>query len=222
VAGRKDRAGSGGQGSWDGRGETVPPPETLANWIAGAKNGDREAFERLAAAYRERLATVVFLKLGAHVRQAVEVEDVLQESFLRALRDLQRFEWRGGDSFFQWVRTIAEHVILESVNRLKVRKAAPLEGEVADEVTSQSRALRREERFDRLQSALRSLSPDHRKVILLAKVERLAIQDIARVMDRSPDAVSNLLARALRKLKETFGETESLHLPDRALGEEPT
>ena len=54
-------------------------------------------------------------------------------------------------------------------------------------------------------------------MIELARLDGLPIQEIARRMDRSPNAVSQLLARALKQLRSSFGDTESLGLPDRAL-----
>ena len=48
-------------------------------------------------------------------------------------------------------------------------------------------------------------------------IEGLKIKEIAERMNRSPAAVKQLLSRALVKLKASFGETESLHLPDREL-----
>jgi RNA polymerase sigma factor (sigma-70 family) len=80
--------------------------------------------------------------------------------------------------------------------------------------------LGREERFARLRAALERLDADHRKVILLARIEKLPSREIAERMQRSPQAVAQLLSRALRKLRENFGRTESLHLPDRTLGRE--
>ena len=187
-----------------------------------AKAGDRGAFEKLIDEYRTRLGSMIFFRLGAGLRSKTEVDDVVQETLLRALQSLERFELKGPDSFFGWLRSIAEHVILEVAGREKRRGTAHLDTDVAvADDTAPSRALRREERFGRLQEAIRSLSPDYRRVILLAKVERRPIKDIAVEMDRSPDAVSNLLARALSKLKEQFGDTESLHLPDRLLDEDP-
>jgi RNA polymerase sigma factor (sigma-70 family) len=70
-----------------------------------------------------------------------------------------------------------------------------------------------------LQRALESLSPDHREVILLARVEGLSMKEIAERLHRSPNAVVQLLWRALKKLRDAFGETESLHLPPRRLSE---
>jgi RNA polymerase sigma-70 factor (ECF subfamily) len=82
---------------------------------------------------------------------------------------------------------------------------------------SAGRALRREERFERLEKALRGLSPDHREVIVLARIEGLQMKEIAERLGRSNSAVKNLLLRALKELKSSFGDTESFHLPDRSL-----
>jgi RNA polymerase sigma-70 factor (ECF subfamily) len=81
--------------------------------------------------------------------------------------------------------------------------------------------LRREERLQRLEAALRELSPEHREVIVLSRIENLPLAEVAERMERTPVAVSGLLLRALRKLRAAFGETESFALPARGLsGEE--
>ena len=116
--------------------------------------------------------------------------------------------WRGG---------IAEHVILYQKERLDRRAGVPLDRDLAAEDITASRGLQREERFDRLKKAIDTLSPDHRQVILLARIERLPAKEIARRMDRSTAAVAQLLSRALKSLRENFGHTESLSLPDRGL-----
>ena len=84
----------------------------------------------------------------------------------------------------------------------------------AKESGGDHKGLRRKERFDRLQEALKKLSPDHRQVILLARIEGLPMAQIAERMNRSPKAVHQLLWRALQNLRTTFGETESFRLPD--------
>ena len=62
--------------------------------------------------------------------------------------------------------------------------------------------------------ALRTLSTDHQTVLELSRMEGLSIREIAERMDRSESAVKNLLLRATRKLRESFGETASLGLDD--------
>ncbi len=82
---------------------------------------------------------------------------------------------------------------------------------------SPSRDLRRGERFDRLEQAIERLSADHREVVLLTRIEGLALAAVARRMGRSEEATKKLLWRALRELRRHFGDTESLSLPDRSL-----
>ncbi|MBN1422026.1 MAG: sigma-70 family RNA polymerase sigma factor [Planctomycetes bacterium] len=189
--------------------------------VERAQGGDRQAFDELVELYRSRLEARVQCRLGARLRHLAEVQDVVQETFARAFATLDRFQWREGDAFLAWLYGIAENVIRSLAQ--KGRRAGSfglLDDPPGTDVTA-SRALRREERFARLEDSLRSLSEDHRQVILLARIERLTIKEIAERMGRSPDAVKQLLSRALAKLRAAFGHTESMRLPaDRRLGDD--
>jgi RNA polymerase sigma-70 factor (ECF subfamily) len=189
--------------------------------LAQARGGDPAAFERLAAACRPRLEALVRTRLGAQLETFVEVDDVVQETFLRALRSIARFEESGTDSFLRWLGGIANHVLLEAAKRHRRDLILPLDAEVADGgLVSPSRAGMRRERFERLERALAGLNPDHRRVIVLARLERLPIKEVAARMERTPGATAQLLWRALQKLKESFGSTDRFHLPPLSL-EEP-
>ena len=79
---------------------------------------------------------------------------------------------------------------------------------------SASKAAVRNERFDRLEKALEQLSDEHRRVILLSRIDGLSMKEIAARMERSPDAVMKLLRRhgnlAVAKADEaTFPGKES-------------
>lgn len=185
-----------------------------------ARGRDRGAFEQLFASHADRLEYYVRLRLGDRIRQRVEVDDVLQEVALRAYRSLDRFRLEKEGSLLGWLKGIAEHVILEVVSAGRRDRAVPLsEDTPEDSRPSQATVLRRDERFNRLQDAFDSLAPDHRKVILLARLERLPLDVVAERMGRSPTAVKQLLWRALKKLRANFGETKSFHLPDRRLAD---
>jgi RNA polymerase sigma-70 factor (ECF subfamily) len=210
-----------------------PTPESSVtqDLVERARHGDREAFGALVDRYRERLEALVHLRLGKRLRQKVEPEDVLQEVYLRALPALQSFQWTDKGSFFRWLGAIAEHVIQDLARRhLEAEKRAlsherSLEREIVGEGederervfeardASPSEILRRWERFERLEAALDRLHPDHREVIILSVVRGLPTREIAERMHRSPEAVGMLLLRAVRKLREEFGTTDSFHLP---------
>ena len=192
--------------------------EEVRALIQGAQEGDRRSFDDLVELYQPRIQALVLSRLGKALRQGIEAEDIIQETLLRAFHALGQFHWEGEESFLRWLGGIAEHQILDEARRRAGKRTAPLGAEIRDPGISQSRALRRTERFDRLQEALRTLSPEHRQVIVLARIEGLPLKEIAARMDRSPDAVSSLLRRAVKSLKASFGNTDSFHLPPRHLG----
>lgn len=188
--------------------------ESTRSLVRKAKTGDRAAFEQLVDRYRSRLEALVGARVGSHLKQRVELEDIVQETLVKALESVERFQWRGEDSFFHWLSGIAQNLILHLARQhLRVEKVS-FNHEVAAGEDSPGKELRRKERFDRLQEALKKLSPDHRQVILLARIDSLPVAEIAERMNRSPKAVHQLLWRALQKLRATFGETESFRLPD--------
>ena len=187
-----------------------------AGLVKKAQQGERRAFDRLIELCRDRLEYGVRLRLGKHLQREADVEDVLQETGLRAFRSIGNFKWQGEDSFLRWLVGIASHVLLEVASRER-RHTGTLPRPDSPEDPSQSRILRREERFERLQEAFNLLSPEHQRVILLARMHDLPLSVVAERMGRSPAAVKQLLFRALQKLKTRFGDTESLRLPDRRL-----
>ena len=149
----------------------------------------------------------------------MDPEDVLQETYARAWKSIAGFRGKDLPELFGWLRRIAEHVIVDLIGRHKSKDIIYVE-ETRDSPhpePSPSKGLRREERLTRLQEALDGLSPEQREIIILVRIQGLKIKDAAGKMNRTPNAAMKLLTRALKKLKETFGDTESLHLPQRGL-----
>jgi RNA polymerase sigma-70 factor (ECF subfamily) len=188
--------------------------------IARAQAGDRAAFADLLARHRKPLLYVIRSRSGPLLRQSADPEDLLQEAALRGFQALGRFRWGGEGSFFRWLSSIALHVLKDQVRRDERHPRAALDHDPPGEGPSPSQLVRRGERLDRLEEALEGLSPDHRQVIHLARFEGLRTSEIARRMNRSPGAVRHLLLRALGRLRDLFGDTESLSLPEEGLPSE--
>ena len=188
----------------------------LAELVGNAQLGDRAAFDCLVARTRDDLRATIGARIGNHLRGSVEIEDILQETYMRALQAIGNFRYHGPQSFLQWLRSIAEHALLEGAKRQRRDPILQIDREAQASDVSPSRDARRAERFARLQRALDELSEDHRQVVYLARIEGLKIREIAARMNRSPSAIGNLLLRAMKQLKTSFGDTESLHLPDGA------
>ncbi len=66
--------------------------ETL---VGRAQAGDRGAFGELSARYRQRLEALVETRMGKEVRATMDVADVVQETFARALQSMERFQFQG-------------------------------------------------------------------------------------------------------------------------------
>lgn len=192
---------------------------SLRSLVDQARAGSRDAFERLVEAYRDRLRSVVNLQLGELGEQggALDAEEVLQETIARAFESLHRYEWQGEGSFYRWLCGISRNVTRKLAEAGRRTRPLEIPERVPAPGVSPSRALRRSERFERLEACLARLSPEYREVLRLSRLERLKVREIALRMDRSEYAVKHLMARAVRQLRDLFGDTESLHLPDRRL-----
>ncbi len=183
--------------------------------LRGARAGDRDALETLIRRYEKQLRSRLRSRIGARLRHKLTLEDVFQETLSKALVSLETFEYGGEDSLLRWLCSIGERVILKAAEDDRKKPLITLRHEIEARQTSPSKAMRQEERFDRLKGAIQNLGPDQREVVMLARVEGMPIKEIAARTGKSPAAVSMLLSRALTKLRETFGDTESLSLPDR-------
>jgi RNA polymerase sigma factor (sigma-70 family) len=147
----------------------------------------------------------------------VSEEDIYQEAMLKAFRKLHDFRWQGENSFGRWIGVIATNLIRSAGRREKRTPLRFADVEVSATQSSPSKHARRGERFDRLQQALDSLDPESRRVLVLVRIKGLPIKEVATRLGRSANAVSILLYRAAVRLKENFGDTESLTLPRRQL-----
>ena len=187
--------------------------------VERARSGDRHAFEQLVGIYSDRVRRVAARRLSARLRERVGLDDVVQETFLRGFEGIGSFRWVDGtkDCFLAWLLKILHNVICTAASEQKRRGLSALVEDVDAGGPSASGVLRRHERFDRLRDALRRLKPDQRAVIQLVRIEGRAIRDAATILDKTPNAVSILLSRATKRLRELFGDTDSFGLPDRSL-----
>lgn len=188
-----------------------------------ARQGERAAFDSLVERFRSRLADSVRGWSRFRLGPPIDVEDVLQETFVRAFRSLDRFQWHGDDAFFRWLCGIAKRAVSQAARDACAREQRRDSGSnaaVPAGGVTESQVLRRNERFDRLESSLERLRPEHREVILLSRIEGLTMAEIAEKTGRPLATVKYHLAAGLAELKKHFGDTESLHLPDRHLGAE--
>ena len=184
-------------------------PTSTFTLLEKARNGDEDALSRAFEQYRRRLAVLIHFKLDP--RESADAEDVLQETYLRAFRAVDRFEYQSPGSFLRWLSSIADSVIVDRVRyRGRERRAGeevpfrsesnPLGPEPRDSRTP-SRLFAQEEALQRLLGRLAALPPHYRDAILMAKIEGLTTAEMAERLGRSRDEVAQLVFRAVKRFR---------------------
>lgn len=126
-------------------------------------------------------------------------EDLVSETFHRALENIQGFEWRGV-AFSAWLYRIASNAIAARYRREPVMGSeAELEHALEPEPGPEMALTTLEWKTDLL-AAVRALPDDQQQVILLRFGQELRNKEIARIMQRSEGAIKALLHRALTAL----------------------
>ena len=157
--------------------------------VAAACRGDEAAFEALFRLHWQRAYRAAWLV----VHDDAAAEDIAQESFLAAVRALDRFDRRR--PFGPWLHRIV-------VNRaIDWARARSLRGEV--ELTTEPAAATAVNGFDRaLVESMRLLPPDQRAVVVLRHVLGYTPGEIARLLEVPRGTVNSRLRRGLDALRE--------------------
>ncbi len=171
---------------------------------------DRATFEELALQHLDAVYRMA-LRLAGHPDEA---QDLVQETYLKALKASDRYEERGG-GMRPWLFTIVHNCFYTRVKRNKRRatavedfKGIASEAEPPDEPPpAWSLAELDWEHVDgRLKSAIEDLRAEYRTVLLLWGVEQLKYKEIAVILDVPVGTVMSRLHRARQALTATLGD----------------
>jgi len=135
-------------------------------------------------------------------------EDIVSETFHRALENMHSYEWRGV-AFSAWLYRITSNAIAAKFRKEPLfGSEEELESVVEPEPGPELAATRMELKADVL-AAVRALPDDQQQVVLLRFGQELRNKEIARIMQRSEGAVKALLHRALHGLHKRLAGPES-------------
>ena len=172
-----------------------------------ARQGDDDAFGNLVQQHSRRVFQLAFRMMG----NEQDAEDVVQESFLRAYKQLGKFDERA--SFGTWLYRIAVNCSLDLVRSRKRRNEnfAPVDPEMEDPVLSlpshdptPDRMAMSGEVRDRVAGALNELSPSERTAFVLRHFEGMCIEDVSKVLGCQPGAAKHSVFRAVQKLRRAL------------------
>ena len=173
--------------------------------VERAQRGDTRAFEMLVIKYQRRLERLI----GRMVRDADLVQDIAQESFIRAYRALPQF--RGDSAFYTWLYRIAVNTAKKALVDLKrdpLVSESTLAGanddddetyrghrELIDYATPEA-LLASKEIAQTENAAIEALSADLRQAITLREIEGLSYEEIAEMMNCPIGTVRSRIFRA--------------------------
>lgn len=169
--------------------------------VERARRGDAGAFENLVRAFYRSAYAVAFAKTG----NAMDAEDVVQESFVKALERLDECD---PDRFGAWLLTIVRNRAHNVRERERVRAAAPLETVAAAAPERADRTAERHELAEALTTALSRLPEAQRAVVLLHDLEGLPHREIAEALGISEVMARQHLFQARRALRSALGGPE--------------
>jgi RNA polymerase sigma-70 factor, ECF subfamily len=181
---------------------------TDAGYVAKARSGDSDAFRVLVERHSRSLFRLAFRMTG----NEQDAEDVVQESFLRAYRQLSKFDDRA--SFGTWLYRIASNCSLDLVRSKKRRSehlAQPSDPEMEDPVVSlpstdptPERVTLSSEIRGRVAEAMNDLSATERTAFVLRHFEGMCIEEVSRVLECQPGAAKHSVFRAVQKLRRAL------------------
>jgi RNA polymerase sigma-70 factor (ECF subfamily) len=162
--------------------------------VREAQRGSTDALEELFRRHWRRAHRAAFLVVG----DAAAAEDIAQESFLAAIRALERFDRRR--PFGPWLHRI-------TVNRaIDYSRARALRGERALAEATEGSARDRDAISDELLGALAALSPEHRAVVVLRHLLGYTPGEIGEILGLPRGTVNSRLRRALDRLRPAVAE----------------
>src|SRR5690242_1715730 len=157
-----------------------------AELVRLAQAGDSRAFEALVVKYQRRIARHV----ARYLRSAADVEDAVQEVFLRVYRGVASF--RGESLFYSWLYRIATNVALRHLARLpsdltlgddaSEERESAFEPGITDDALPE-RTVMAEQIGETVQKALSKLRPQLAEALMLYETENKSYAEIAEMLD---------------------------------------
>jgi RNA polymerase sigma-70 factor (ECF subfamily) len=181
------------------------------------------ALGRLLESYRDYLTILARIQLGRRLQAKFDPGDVVQETFLHAVRDFAQFRGTSSKELVGWLRQVLAARLADFLRRYcgtqcrDVRleqslqaaldeSSQALDRRLAAPHSSPSEQVVAHEQATWLAQALERLPEDYREVLVLHDLQECDFPEVAQRMGRSVEAVKKLWARALARLRRSAGD----------------
>lgn len=171
-------------------------------WLTQARAGDRDAFGRIVEHHHARL----FNYLCQLTRNRHDAEDLTQDTFVKAWRNLHRFDPQY--AFVNWLFTIAKRNAASHWRAVK--PSEPVDENLAEDRESPASEMARRDEQETLWDIARRMKPKQFEVLWLRYGEGFSVTEVAQVMNSNSLYVKVLLHRARNELLRRLQGRESL------------
>lgn len=168
-----------------------------------ARRGDSEAFGLLYDHYSTSVYRFIFYRVGS----VALAEDLMSETFFRALRSMSSFRWQGKD-FGAWLMTIARNLTVDHYKSGRTRLEFATEDMSAHDTSTDGpeNAVLAALTNETLLEALGELPDEQQECLIMRFLQGLSIAETAKVLGRSDGAVKQLQLRGVRNLAKLLPE----------------
>jgi RNA polymerase sigma-70 factor, ECF subfamily len=168
--------------------------------VERVRRGDDEAFRLLVDRHSRGIYRAAYRITG----NAADADDVVQETFLRAYRAIDRFDARA--TFTTWLHRIAINCSLDLIDARKRRDGRVDDSEdlaaIASSAAAPDRVVHGIEMQRAVAMAMERLSGNERTAFVLRHFEGMPLEEIGKVLGTQLNATKNTVFRAVRKLRE--------------------
>ena len=187
-----------------GPGGEVPRQQLDGDVVRQVRQGDHNAFVALIRAYQARVFALVLMI----VRSRAAAEDVTQDAFVRAFRNLHRYD--DTRPIYPWLAAIAirlAHNWSRQHGRTARREGTPMDAAPAPATPPAALTdLIADERSRQLWATVASLPTRERTAVILHYRDGLAVRDIASALGVTDGTIKTMLFRARRQMRERLSQ----------------
>lgn len=196
-----------------------PDHDLLSRAGSGDEDALAELLEKHGPIVRQRLAG----QIPRRWQSLLSLDDVMQQAYTDAFRDLEQFAGEDEGSFKAWLTSLAKCNLDDALRMLKAdkrggrrRRIEPRAREdsslalyelLAPTRSTPSQHAARREACAALERALQQLPEHYRRVVQMYDLEEHPVKEVARALKRNPGAVYMVRRRAHRRLHEFLGRT---------------
>jgi RNA polymerase sigma-70 factor (ECF subfamily) len=171
-----------------------------AQVVAKARGGDQDAFRVLVERHSRSIYRLAYRMTG----RPEDAEDVVQETLVRAYRQLGRFEARS--NFATWLYRIGFNCAIDYMRARPQRESAETD-EKLEQMAKSSKGPTTDDLVyageigERVQEALGALSPQERAAFLMRHYHGCSIEEICSTLDLKSNAAKHSIFRAVKKMR---------------------